>query len=53
MILAALLDRGVIMSLVSNIETKIDSDDTLNQDLAVISIVDLKIILEKMGKEEW
>lgn len=52
MILAALLDRGVIMSLVSNIETKIDSDDTLNQDLAVISIVDLKMILEKMGKSE-
>jgi len=49
-ILAALIDRADIVVLLAKIDAKVKSDENLNNDLAVISIIDLKVILEEMKK---
>ena len=41
------------MVLLAKIDAKVKSDENLNNDLAVISIIDLKVILEEMKKIDW
>ena len=52
-ILAAMLDRGDLLSLVSHAEAKVLADRNLDNKLGVIEVEEIKSILETMGKLDW
>jgi len=52
-ILASMLERGDIASLVSYAESKVSADDKTDSRLEVIEVIDVKSILETMGKSDW
>ena len=52
-LLAAMLERGDLLSLMSFVETKVSSDDKLDSKLGAIEVKDIKLILETMGKLDW
>lgn len=47
------MEIGDILSLVSKAEAMEFADKTMNTKLGVISVKDLKSILEVMGKTDW
>mmetsp|Transcript_50578 Transcript_50578/g.107744 ORF Transcript_50578/g.107744 Transcript_50578/m.107744 type:complete len:482 (+) Transcript_50578:129-1574(+) len=51
-ILATMLERGDIISLISSAEAKVSSDSNLDNKLGVIEVKEVKSILEKMGKPD-
>jgi len=51
-ILASMLERGDIASLVSYAESKVSADDKTDSRLEVIEVIDVKSILETMGKSD-
>lgn len=48
-----MMDRGDIVSLTSNAEAAASSGGEMESKLGVISVKDLKSILESMGKSAW
>mmetsp|Transcript_30124 Transcript_30124/g.54594 ORF Transcript_30124/g.54594 Transcript_30124/m.54594 type:complete len:469 (+) Transcript_30124:101-1507(+) len=51
-ILATMLDRGDILSLVSYAESQVSADENLDSKLGVIEVKDIKSILLTMGKSD-
>eukprot|EP00571_Detonula_confervacea_P016967 CAMPEP_0172302390 /NCGR_PEP_ID=MMETSP1058-20130122/4086_1 /TAXON_ID=83371 /ORGANISM="Detonula confervacea, Strain CCMP 353" /LENGTH=474 /DNA_ID=CAMNT_0013012833 /DNA_START=120 /DNA_END=1544 /DNA_ORIENTATION=- len=51
-ILAALLERGEMIALVSEAEARVSSDDSLDSSLGVINVKELKSILKAIGKSD-
>jgi len=47
------MERADILSLVSKAEAMEFSDKTMNSKLGVITVKELKTILEAMGKTDW
>lgn len=52
-ILAAMMDRGDILSLVSKAEALLSANNELDSKLGVITVANLKKILGAMGKTYW
>ncbi len=52
-ILATMMERGDIVSLLARIEAKVTFDDSVGKQLGVISVKDLKKILDSMKAADW
>ena len=52
-ILATMLERGILVSLLAAVEAKVRDDEGLDSKLEVIEVKDIMEILETMGKQDW
>ena len=48
-----MMERGDIVSLLARIEAKVTFDDSVGKQLGVISVKDLKKILDSMKAADW
>lgn len=52
-ILASMMSKTDLLTLLSAVEEKTSSHGTFENKLAVIKVIDLRSILEAMGKTDW